>query len=130
MNKRVNQYNLKHGDKPTKTVTFSPPPPMLATLKSSKSSKDSLITKESELEESNVETSEDIGNVELENMMACVEDSDEDFTCAGSAELIERNNNEGINDTVDSMQDIDESFLCQFLDDNVFASAPGIKQES
>ena len=84
MNKLIRQCNLQHGDEPKHPLTFGPPQLMDANAKLFP-----LITKEADLTDADPCAEIDDRDAELSNMLASIETMDDDFLCAGHAEIPE-----------------------------------------
>lgn len=111
MNKRIRQYNLQHGDAPKKPQKFGPPQPM-----DSKVKKANLISKEAELEQDSEEV--DQGDMELTNMLTCINTMDDDFLYSGSVEINDYDHEDNQEKTY------------EFIDDPDFITAPDLQQSS
>ena len=117
MNKRIRKFNLKRGDEPLKPLTFNRPPPMDAGVK-----KQSLVTKEVAVDvdvNDELEDAIDKGDMELSNMIASIEEMDDEFICAGSAEVPD----------LETSDENNSDMSCQFMDDKDFITAPNMLEK-
>ena len=90
----------------------------------------SLIAKEAnaETDENANEEEIDEGDIELSHVIATIETMDDQFLHAGGADFFTDSRN---SDSASLEEDIEDNFdLCQFVDDENFAAAPGISQDN
>ena len=143
MNKRIRQFNLKHGDKPTEEIKFGPPLPMLGNPKTMKEQQ--LVTKDANVNnEELTNEEEDHSKIGLSHVIASIETMDDDFSYDRSTEIF---NDEPINvkdhisneiskmdalcddnDNIETFKEDESETFCQFTDDEDFFTALGISQ--
>ena len=117
MSKRIHQYNLQHSDKPTKELTFKPPSPRDAGIKNS-----SLVSKQANIEHHDDQVDEDSideGDLELSNMIASIQDMDDNFIYTGYAKMVDKDYCTG---SIKKSINNDEQ-LHHFMDDKNFITA-------